>query len=377
MGDPSTFDIIVIGAGIAGASVAYELASGARVAVLEMESQPGYHTTGRSAAVYSESYGPAPIRALTSQARAFFENPPDVFGQEPLLTPSGVLYIARQDQVGRLDALHEKIAGQPGIRPVDVDEMCRISPLLRADYAVRGLFEEGARGIDVNGLHHGYLRGFRERGGAIFTNAQVLSMHRAGGAWTLQTRTGAFAAPVVVNAAGAWADEIAAMAGIKKVDLVPKRRTAVIVAAPRDTDPASWPATVDIDEHFYMKPDAGRLLISPADETPSPPCDAQPGELDIAICIEMIQRAFNLEIKRVENSWAGLRSFVKDHAPVCGFDNGADGFFWLAGQGGYGIQSAPGLSQLAAGLITSSGLPKGLEARGFHLNDVLPERIRR
>ncbi|MCP4317016.1 MAG: FAD-binding oxidoreductase [Hyphomicrobiales bacterium] len=370
------FEIVVIGAGIAGASVAYELAAGARVAVLEMESQPGYHTTGRSAAVYSEIYGPAPMRALTSQSRAFYKNPPAVFGREPLLTPRGVLYIARSDQSDSLEKLKQAIAGQPGVSSVDAEEIQRLSPLLRPGYAVEGLFEENARGIDVNALHQGYLRGLRERGGEVITNAEVMSAERDTGVWTVSTRNGDFSAPVVINATGAWADEFAARAGVKPVGLVPMRRTALIVATPDGVNPEPWPVTVDADEQFYMKPDAGRLLISPADETPSEPCDAQPEEMDIAICIDRIQQAFALDIRRVENSWAGLRTFVDDHAPVCGFDPDAEGFFWLAGQGGYGIQSAPGLSQLAAKLVIGGPLPDGLEARGFKIDDVSPARLR-
>ena len=202
-------------------------------------------------------------------------------------------------------------------------------------------------------------------------------MERADGVWTLTTREGEFAAPIVVNAAGAWADEIAMIAGVQKIGLVPKRRTALIVAAPEGSDPQDWPGAVDVDEQFYIKPDAGRLLISPADETPSAPCDAQPEEIDIAICIERIHEAFDLDIRRVENAWAGLRSFVEDHAPVCGFDPEATGFFWLAGQGGYGIQSSPGLSQLAARLIVGGAIPERLEALGFSADQVSPERLSR
>ncbi|MEX3009870.1 NAD(P)/FAD-dependent oxidoreductase [Hoeflea sp. TYP-13] len=371
------YDIVVIGAGMAGASVAYELAADYRVAVLEMEGHPGYHTTGRSAAVFSETYGPAPIRALTSQSRAFYENPPEIFGREPLLSPRGALFIARKDQGESLDELSENLSGQPGVRPVGSDEIQRLSPLLHPGYAERGLLEEDARDIDVNALHQGYLRGFKKRDGDVVVNAEVMSLVQDGGQWKFSSRSGEFSAPVMINAAGAWADEIAMKAGVNTVGLVPKRRTAMIVRAPDGENPDAWPVTVDVDEQFYMKPDAGRLLISPADETPSAPCDAQPEEMDIAICIDRIQQAFALDVRRVENSWAGLRSFVEDHAPVCGFDPQADGFFWLAGQGGYGIQSAPGLSQLAARLVAGKPMPDGLEARGFKLSDVSPDRFRR
>ena len=371
------FDVLVIGAGIAGASVAFELAADARVAVLEMESQPGYHTTGRSAAVFSELYGPAPIRALTGYSRGFFENPPDVFGREPLLTPRGVLYIARSDQRDSLSTFAGAMVGKPGVRSLDAHSVEQTLPLLRSGHAIGGVFETGARDIDVNGLHQGFLRGFRQRSGRVITSAQVTGLARKAGSWSVSTRNGEFSAPVVVNAAGAWADAIAVMAGVRKIDLVPKRRTALIVAAPADSDPQAWPVAIDVDEQFYIKPDTGRLLISPADETPSPPCDAQPEEIDIAICIERIQEAFDIEVRRVENAWAGLRSFVEDHAPICGFDADAAGFFWLAGQGGYGIQSSPGLSRVAARLVRGEKVPEALEALGFSAEQVSPERLPR
>ncbi|MEM6462533.1 MAG: FAD-binding oxidoreductase [Pseudomonadota bacterium] len=370
------YDILIVGAGIAGASVAYELAADAKVAVLEMEDHPGYHTTGRSAAVYSEIYGPAPIRALTSQGRAFFEDPPDVFGNDPLLTPRGVIYIARDDQLESLAALEKSIGDKPGVRPVEADDIQELMPLLRDGYVAGGLFEESARGIDVNSLHQGYLRGLRSRDGEVFTNAEVVAAERKAGHWRVSTKAGDFSAPVLINAAGAWADEFAVIAGAKKVGLVPKRRTALIVPAPEGVNPDPWPGTVDVDEEFYLKPDAGRLLISPADETPSAPCDAQPEEIDIAICIERIHQAYKLNVRRIENSWAGLRSFVSDHAPVCGFDPDVEGFFWLAGQGGYGIQSSPGLSQFAASLVRGAPLPSGLGERGFEIASVAPERMR-
>jgi D-arginine dehydrogenase len=371
------FDIAVIGGGMAGASVAYELAADANVVVIEMEDQPGYHTTGRSAAVFTETYGPAPIRALTRHSRAFFENPPDLFCDSGLLNPRGILFVAREDQEENLDTLYRTIGSQPGIRRVDRSELSVLSPLLRRDYAVAGVLEEGARDIDVNGLHQGYLRGLRQRGGQVISGAEVESLERDAGDWKLRTRRETYSAPVVVNAAGAWADAVAALAGATPIGLMPKRRTIVIVAAPEGIDPDHWPGVVDVDEQFYLKPDAGRLLISPADETPSEPCDAQPEELDIAICVDRIQRAFDLEVQRVQNSWAGLRSFVADRSPVCGFDPDVDGFFWLAGQGGYGIQSAPGLSQLAAALIAGNSMPTELGDRGFDLSDVSPSRLER
>ena len=221
------FDVLVIGAGIAGASVAFELAADARVAVLEMESQPGYHTTGRSAAVFSELYGPAPIRALTGYSRGFFENPPDVFGREPLLTPRGVLYIARSDQRDSLSTFAGAMVGKPGVRSLDAHSVEQTLPLLRSGHAIGGVFETGARDIDVNGLHQGFLRGFRQRSGRVITSAQVTGLARKAGSWSVSTRNGEFSAPVVVNAAGAWADAIAVMAGVRKIDRAGQTGTEV------------------------------------------------------------------------------------------------------------------------------------------------------
>jgi len=369
-------DVVVIGAGIAGASVAYELATEAHVIVVDMEDHPGYHSTGRSVAIFSEAYGPAPIIALTRCSRDFFENPPGPFGDAPLLTPRSVLTIAREDQMQSLDALYRDMAGQPGVHLVDEADLVQLSPLLRPGYAIAGMWEEGACDIDVNTLHQGYLRGLRHRGGEVFCNAAINHIDRHNGIWYLHHRAATYAAPIMVNAAGAWADTVAAMAGVATVGLVPRRRTALTIPAPPGVDPGPWPAVDDVDEQFYLKPEAGRLLLSPADETPSPPCDAQPDEMDIALCIDRVQKAFALNVERIENRWAGLRSFVSDRAPVCGFDPAVPGFFWLAGQGGYGIQSAPALSQLAAALIAGKPPPAALERFGFDVGAVWPGRFR-
>ena len=375
MASENQFDFVVIGGGIAGASVAYELARDGRVAVLEMEEQPGYHTTGRSAALFTESYGPPAIRQLTRSSRAFFENPQDDICGQSLLSTRGVLYIARKEQTDSLSLLQEKQKATGAIESLDASELISMVPLLRPDYVVAGLLESGASDIDVNTLHQGYLRGLKQRDGRVLCGHHVEKIVRNKDGWALHTRKGAVFAPVIINAAGAWADEVAELVGTRKVGLEPKRRTMLAVDVPGSVEADSWPAVIDIDEEFYFKPDAGRFLISPADETPSPPCDAQPEELDIAICIDRIQTAFDLDISRIGTSWAGLRSFVADGNPVCGFDPEVDGFFWLAGQGGYGIQSAPGLSRLAASLITSGEVPSDLANNGFDLSSVGPDRF--
>ena len=372
-----TCDILVIGAGIAGASAAYELSADADVVVLEQESQPGYHTTGRSAALFTEAYGNLTIRTLTSTGRAFFTAPPEEFGEHPLLTPRGTLFIARQDQLGTLDAmLAQTPTAAEALRRIDGAEAVALNPALKPDYIAAAIHERGAENIDVHALHGGFLRGLRRRGGRLATDAGVQAMSRQGGAWVAQTRAGRFVAPVVVNAAGAWCDAVAGMAGVRPCGLVPKRRTVFVFDPPEGVDVSAWPATIDIDEQFYFLPDAGRILGSPADETPSPPCDAQPEELDLARGIDRIERATNLTVRRLVNKWAGLRSFVADKTPVVGFDPEAEGFFWLAGQGGYGIQTSPALARVVAALIATGDLPADLTARGLDKAMLAPDRLR-
>lgn len=371
-------DIAVIGAGIAGASIASELAAARRRVVLfERESQPGYHTTGRSAALFSETYGPPQIRALSRASARFLDAPPAGFASAPLLSPRGVLMIGRGDQEEALDALWRAVSTRGKVSRLDGAGAVALLPLIRPGYVAGAVYEPGARDIDVHALHHGYLRRFRASGGRIEADSEVLGLEREAGGWRIETRGGTIRAGMVVNAAGAWADEIGAMAGAAPIGLVPKRRTAMIVPAPEEMDVATFAMAVDVDERFYLKPDAGRLLISPADETPSPPCDAQPEEIDVAICIDRIETAFDLSVRRVENRWAGLRSFVADKTPVAGFDPVAPGFFWLAGQGGYGIQTAPALARLAAALALGSAVPADIADEGVDPAALAPGRMDR
>jgi len=367
-------DVVIVGAGIAGASVGYELARTRSVIMIEQESHAGYHTTGRSAAIYTRTYGPPPIRALSRASAGFFADPGDGFAEHPLLTPRGVMFIARQDQISTLDAVLEESVRPDAFERLTGESARERLPSLRPDYIGGALYEAEARDIDVHGLHQGYLAGFARRGGTFRPRCRLIGLEHSADGWRIETDRGEFRAPVVVNAAGAWADEVAALAGIRPVGLTPKRRTAMIVAGPDGVDASEWPMTVDVDEQFYLKPDAGKLLISPADETPSPPCDAQPEDLDVAIAVDRIVTAFDLAIPRIEHKWAGLRSFVADKAPAVGFDSRQTGFFWLAGQGGYGIQSAPALARLAAALLRGEDMPEDIAAEGLDLADVAPDR---
>ncbi len=371
---PIHTDVIVIGAGIAGASAAAELAARGSVVVLERESQPGYHTTGRSAALFSQVYGPPLIRALTRASAPFHAALPEGFASGPLLRRRPVAMIGREDQLAMVQSEFEAVRSRGDVGVVTGSEVRETMPLLREGYVGAALMEYDAADIDVHGLHHGYLRQMKARGGTLVTRADVRGLSRIGDLWQVETSAGVFTAPVVVNAAGAWADELAAMAGVAPVGLVPKRRTALTVDAPGGHADDAWPMVVDIDEQFYLKPDAGRLLLSPADETPSPPCDAQPEELDIAICIDRVEQAFDLQVRRVVNSWAGLRSFVADGVPVIGFADDAPGFFWLAGQGGYGIQSAPAVARVAAALVMGDPLPGDIADQGVEIAQLSPQR---
>ncbi len=375
MPSPHRCDVLVIGAGIAGASVAAELAPRRRVAVLEMEDQPGYHTTGRSAAVFAECYGNRVVRALTRASRRFLEQTPP--GAEvPLLSPRGWLSIARADQLARLGDFQREILSHGGtLRPLSGPEACALVPILRPGHVAAALLDPSAMDIDVHALHQLYLARLRQAGGQVVTGARALRFGRAGGDWRVHTALGDFAAPVIVDAAGAWADEVGRLAGAAAIGLVPMRRTALIIDPPRGARIAGWPLVADVDESFYFKPEGRTLLASPADETPSEPCDARPEDLDVAIAVDRIGAACDLEVSHVRRKWAGLRSFVADRSPVAGFDLRAPGFFWLAGQGGYGIQTAPALSRLAAALALGEPVPADIAAEGVSAAQLAPDRL--
>jgi D-arginine dehydrogenase len=372
-----TADVLVVGAGMAGAAAAAHLAADRPVVLLERESQPGYHSTGRSAALFTETYGNRAIRILTGAGRAFYEAWADGFAENPILKPRGALMFALPGQETELDAAWEDLSSlDPRVRRLGATEACAMVPVLRPEQVLGAVLEPDAMDIDVHELHQGYLRLLRRRGGRLVMDAEVVSLRRASDTWTVRTSAGEFGAPVVVNAAGAWADVLAGLAGLPPVGLVPKRRTALTVAPPAGYDTRGWPMTLDVGETFYFKPDAGRLLVSPADETPVEPCDVQPDELDVAIAIDRLTRATTIEVTRIDRKWAGLRSFVADKTTVCGFDPLAEGFFWLAGQGGYGIQTAEAMARCAVSLIDRDELPADIAARGLAAATLSPARFR-
>ena len=371
-------DFVVIGAGIAGASVAWQLAEKGRVLLLEREAQPGYHTTGRSAALYMETYGTPRIRALTRASRAFLDQPPPGFADSPILSPRGVLYIAGPDQMDLLEATWQELhTHSPSLRRLSPAELVERAPCLRLEALGGGLSESGAADIDVNGLHQGYLHGLRKQGGTVRMNAEVTALTRADGLWTVQLQDGSSVqARTVVNAAGAWADVVAGLAGVPPIGLEPRRRTAFTFAVPEGMDATHWPAVIAIDESFYFKPDAGQLLGSPANADPTHPHDVVPEELDVATGIYHIEEKTTFQIRRPSHTWAGLRSFVPDGDLVIGWDNHVPGFFWLAGQGGYGIQSAAGASLLARQLLRGEPLDDALVREGVVVQGLSPARLR-
>ncbi|MEM6440538.1 MAG: FAD-binding oxidoreductase, partial [Pseudomonadota bacterium] len=365
----------VVGAGIAGASAAAELARDRKVVLLEQEDAPGRHTTGRSAALFSTTYGPPAIRALSRASQAFYEDPEPGFAEHPLLTPRGTLFVAREGQGEAMERLEAELAEEGGIERLTPDAAVAALPILRREGLLGALLEVDARGIDVELLHRGYLRAFAALGGALLTDAGAAAIACDGDVWRIETPQGEVRAETLVNAAGAWADVVAERAGAAPRGLVPKRRTAMIVPAPDGVDPMPWRMAVGVEEDWYLKPEGGKLLISPADETPSRPCDAQPEELDVALAVERVQAACRLEIRHVERKWAGLRSFFADKSPACGWDPERDGFFWLAGQGGYGIQSAPALGRVAASLVRGEGVPADCEDQGVTEAALSPARL--
>jgi D-arginine dehydrogenase len=367
-----SFDVVVIGAGIAGASVAAELARTHRVAIVERESFPGYHATGRSAALFSEIYGNSVVRALSRASRDFFYSPPDGFSETPLVRPRGALHVAPAGQMAKLEQFAANPDVRAAIRRLTPEEAQRACPILRPAYTQAALLEADAADVDVDALHQAYLRAFRKRGGTLIVDTEVQRLSHASGAWCMGTRDTVLSARIVVNAAGAWADPVAVTAGGAPLGIQPCRRTAVLVDPPLGLSPDAWPMVIDAEETFYLKPDAGLLLISPADETPVAPCDVQPEELDVAIAVDRVEQATTLKVSRIRKRWAGLRSFAPDRSPVIGFDPVLPDFFWLAGQGGYGIQTAPAAAKIAAALLRGDTV---FDAPGIDLSHLSPRRF--
>ena len=369
-------DFVIIGGGIAGASVGHWLAPHGRVVLLERESQPGYHSTGRSAALFMESYGTAQVRALTMASRAFLQAPPAGFSEHPLLTPRGAMMVACPGQEAQLEEHWEILrAITPHARLLDKAGALGQVPVLRPEKIMGALLEPDAFDMDVHAIHQGYLRGLRHAGGKVVCNAGVSSLRRTGGQWRIQAGELSWEAPVVLNAAGAWADRVGALAGAGPIGLQPRRRSAMIFAPPEGLAIAQWPMAYGADEGWYIKPDAGMLLGSPANADPVEPQDVQPEELDIALAIQRIEEMTTLTIRRPTRTWAGLRSFVDDGDLVGGFDADTPGFFWIAAQGGYGIQTSAAMGEACAALARGLPIPERIAAYGLTEQMMSPARL--
>jgi D-arginine dehydrogenase len=366
-------DVIVIGGGIAGISVAYELSKSVKVCVLEMESTLAYHTTGRSAALFLETYGGQQIRALTTGSREFLAHPPDCF-ESALMSPRPLLMFARAGRGNVIERMHESVLPLvPDVQLLDGAACREAFPLLRPEAAERGMYEPRAMALDVAAIHQGYLRGARANDTAITRSAHVVSLEHRASRWTATASDGRkYEAPMVVNAAGAWADAVANAAGVRGVGLTPMRRTIFMVRSPLGERTRELPSCSEVDQAFYVNPEGTQFLCSPADETPCPPSDAKPDTVEIARAIEAINATTTIGVRGIGSSWAGLRTFAPDRNLVVGEDPEASGFFWLAGQGGYGIQTSPATARLAAALALGQPVPPDLVVRGLDVARLAP-----
>lgn len=369
-----SYDFVVVGGGIAGASVAAQLAAQGRVRLLEMEEQPGYHSTGRSAAVFSEAYGNDLVRALTRASRSAFYTPEPGFCSTDLVRPRAVLVLAHEGQAESLEQFTQVTSSVEPVERLSPIAAAGICPILRPERLIGATIGRGLAEIEVHELHQGYLRMLKARGGRIGTSTRVTQLKHDGSDWLIATSAGEIRATTVINAAGAWAGELGVLAGALDIGLRPLKRTACLIPAPVGMAIDAWPMIVNVEEEFYMKPDAGLLLVSPADEIESAPCDAQADEIDIAIAIDRVEQATTLDVRRVVRRWAGLRSFVADSSPVVGYDPVVPNFFWVAALGGFGIQTAPAIGRIAASLATQREVDADILDHGVDLAAMAPGR---
>ena len=369
------FDYLIVGAGISGAAAAYELRSHGTVAVIEAEPVPGYHSTGRSAALYTRNFGGPVVRLINRASHGFFQNPPGGFCDTPLLTSRGLMTVALPGDSEKLAPILEQSERNAPIEMLTAAQARELAPLLRPENVEAATFEAGVDDIGVATLHQAYIRAVKRDGGAIVCSMRIDDIIRKNRVWHLSARDRTITGRTLINAAGAWADQVAIMAGAAPVQLVAKRRTAIIVDPPQGIDPARLPAMDFADSDGYIKPEAGKLMASPGDETPVEPQDVQPEELDVAVLADWLQKRTLIEVRRIEHRWAGLRTFASDDTPTVGYDPDIEGFFWLAGQGGYGIMMAPALGRATVSLIADGTLPDDLLSLGVTAPNLAPNRF--
>ena len=371
-----TVDVAVIGGGIAGISLAYFLSPHRSVTVLERESALGYHSSGRSAAEFAFRFHSAIVGKLAKVSYPFLTNPPAGFTETDLLKRRGNLLIADADKAERLaQVFAEESAAGPGLERLTIEQAIDRAPILNPAYVADAFYDPDCWDIEAENLLQGCAKGAPANGATILNKAEVLAAEREGDVWILETTAGEVRAKTVVNAAGAWADRTATLFGLKPLGIVPYRRTAITVDLPAGIDVGALPEICEIDEVFYMKPEAGRLLVSPADATESEPCDAQPEELDIAYAAWYLEQATTVAVSHVAHRWAGLRTFAGDRVPVVGYSGEKEGFFWLAGQGGFGIQTAPAMGRLATDLVLGNPLATDFGEQGLTAAMFAPERF--
>jgi len=350
-------DILIVGGGIAGLSAAAALADHARVTVLEAEDQVGFHSSGRSATMLHYALGDRLVRALTLASRGFFDDPPDAFSEVPIGRPMPVLVYARDDELVGLDALDAEISPFAKLERLDAHGVRDLCPLLKDD-ARHGIADRNGIRLDPHALLQGNFRHLRSKGGELITGARAASVEREAGAWQVRTERGEeFSAPVLVNAAGAWADAVARLAGVRPLGLEPKRRTIITFDAPPGTALGGMPFAKTVGDELYFAPESGRLFASPMDEVPSDPVDAQPDEHEVALAAWRMEERTSVKVERIHSKWAGLRTFAPDRHPVAGFAPDAEGFFWLAGQGGFGLQTSPVMAAIVASLVAGTPWP--------------------
>lgn len=375
---PNKADFIIVGGGVAGLSAAARLALHGQVVVLEAEEVVGYHSSGRSAAFYHFGLGNPLVRGLTAWSRPFFDAPPAGFTDVPLATPKPALFIATEAMRAELDDLGAEMRRfTDSVETADEAAMRALCPLLKFGEGgiVAGLVDHGGRSLDADALLQGFARQARSRG-TVRVRQRIARLEQSGAGWTATTEAGdSYSAPIIINAAGAWADHVAEMAGVAPIGLQPRRRTIIVFDPPQGTDVRDWPFIKTPGDVFYILPQGNSLLACPNDETDTPPCDAQPEEYDVALAAHLVEEFTTLPPPRLTGRWAGLRSFVKDRMPVAGFAPDAPGFFWLAGQGGFGLQTSPAMSALAEALVTNSAWPEGMSDLGVTPDAVSPLRL--
>ncbi|ACD83864.1 NAD(P)/FAD-dependent oxidoreductase [Candidatus Methylacidiphilum infernorum] len=372
-------DCIIIGAGIAGATAGFHLAQkGLSVIILEKEACPGYHSTGRSAVFYRGSHGLPLVRALTRASKKFFESPPEPFTY-PLTTPRNALFIARREKKELLEKWFlQNQAPELSLEKITPEKALDIVPILKRESVEGGaVLETAGKDIHQPDLLNGYLKGVVQKGGKIYFNAPVRNIEKQQVYWRVEAGKELFEGRILVNAAGAWADEIAKLASIPPLGIIPKKRTVITFEPPSPLSFSDWPMVIEIGEEFYFKPHHNEILASPADQTPSLPCDAKPNESDCLLAQKRIEKATTLKIQKINRKWAGLRSFVKDEIPVIGFDPDKAGFFWVAALGGSGIETSPAVGEISSCLVVGEDLPEAYSSLNLEIERYWPNRLKK